>query len=107
MGNYVPTIINAELLSRITPKDGHVGTVSPAFFENVRVLHAITGVKNGYTNIKVALQNRTTKKVVLLTSHNSVPTDYKHVPAIADGWYVLNCDMVAYGGFWEGVKLSL
>lgn len=109
MGGTVSALINDETLRRITPKDGKVGTVPASFFQNIRIVYATAGNSThraGARNIKVALQNRDSKKVVFVTATDATPTE-KHMPAVADGWYVLNCDMVAYGGFWAGVKLSL
>jgi len=106
MVGYVPAPINAETLNRITPKDRKIGSVSPSFFGNVRLVYAITKSHGGHHIIKAVLQNRESKHIVILTAHDYVSAE-SHVPAVATGWYVLNCDMIAPGGFWEAAKLSL
>ena len=90
-----------------TPRDGaKVGKVDASFFTNASIIEAIEKPLERGIIIKVCFQDRVTDDIVLVTAHAFVP-DTSHIPSAKDGWYILKCDMIAPGRFWNAIKARL
>ena len=107
---YVPCSPTAKLLDRLTPIIGFIGKRSEdaRFNSGEWRLVYCCGGKAGMTgsNIKAALQHRTTGAVRLATACDYVPTE-RHTPSVDAGWFVLHCDLAAPGMFWTALKHAL
>jgi len=105
---YIPAEATSEVLEMLTPRDGKVGLIPAEFFAgSLRIIEIIRRVRaDGRITIKACLQNRATGGIVLLNTSNFVP-GISHVNAKTDGWYILNCGLIAPGAFWNAIKMRL
>ena len=106
-GHFTVAEATAEALDMLTPRDGKVGQVPAEFFAgSIRIVEIIRHTRDdGRITVKACLQNRDTGGVVLLTTSNF--QEGSQVKAKTAGWFILNCGMLAPGGFWNAIKMRL
>jgi len=104
---YEPHDVTEDTRQIFTPRDGvKIGTVNGDFFTNVRIVEIIQKSVEHGLSVKACFQHRVSGDIVLVTAHNYVPVE-QHVPSVKDGWFILTCDMIAPGHFWNAIKLRL
>ena len=104
---FVSHTVTEDTRRIFTPRDGaKVGKVDASFFTNASIIEAIEKPLERGIIIKVCFQDRVTGDIVLVTAHAFVP-DTSHIPSVKDGWYILKCDMIAPGRFWNAIKARL
>jgi len=98
---------NDEIKHILTPQEGKVANVPFGLWEDWRVLTLIKKVKaNGSIVYKVALQQKSTEKVLMYFVSTDLPERRKS-PSMANGWHVFHADIVAPAFFWNDLKARL
>lgn len=105
--DWGPSAVNDELWQILTPRDGRIGNVEFGHTNQWRLVTVFNTVRGGHITYKVALVHRQLNKVLLYTVCNFAEAVEAKVPSSRDGWFVLQCDMIASAAFWADLKARL